>query len=114
MLNEGKNLKTVLENNLKKFVQYIDVVERAFLILKKVGLSSETNIVIMMSQIEKLIAIALGIKYSIKQFEGLLEYLLRENKEVEADVRIAVSNSKASIHNAVIEEGEPEGLVNRI
>ena len=53
VLNELKNLKKVEEHDSKKFVQMVDIVERCYLDLKKVGMESEMNTASMLGQFEK-------------------------------------------------------------
>lgn len=55
VLSEIKSLKPVVEGNPKKFVDMVNTVERCWLDLKKMGLSSEMNTTTMVTQVERLL-----------------------------------------------------------
>lgn len=121
VLSDIKTLKPVPESNSRKFINMVDIVEKAYLDLEKLNLSGEMNTVTMVSQIEKLLPLAqkrewVKILQKItdkdKMFCELLNYLLKEKEALEymdADVRVTGNYSKVQVH-AMNLDSEPDPL----
>ncbi|XP_071519126.1 uncharacterized protein [Panulirus ornatus] len=111
VLNDIKTLKPIPEDNPRKFMDMVSIVERASLDLEKVNLSEEMNTVTMVSHIEKLLPpmqkrewtkILQTLKDKSKMFEELLKYLLKEKQALEYmndDIRATNPNSKVHVHS---------------
>ena len=111
ILNELKNLKKVDDDDSKRFVQMVDVIERCYLDLKKVNLQSEMNTVFMLGQFEKKLPASRMHDWALekhkiapgkKQFDVLLEYLRNQRIAMEyADEQVRQNPyTKGSINTA--------------
>ncbi|XP_045117673.1 uncharacterized protein LOC123508205 [Portunus trituberculatus] len=112
VLGDIKSLRVVPEGNPSKFIEMVNMVERAYLDLDRLGLSSEMNTVTMVSQVEKLlpsvqkrewVKILQTIKDKDELFAKLLDYLLKEKQALEymhADVRVTGNTNRAQVHAA--------------
>lgn len=110
VLSDIKTLKPVSEGNPGKFMDMVDVIERAYLDLKKLNLSEEMSTVTMVSQIEKLLPslqkrewtkILQTLDDKKEMFQELLKYLLEEKQALEYmndDIRTSNNGSKAHVH----------------
>ena len=122
VLSDIKDLKSVPERSSKRFTEMVDVVERAFLDLKKLNLCAEMNTVTMVSHVEKLlpavqkrewVKILQTITDKDTLFSELLRYLLTEKQAIEymdSDVRVADNTSKARVHTTNF-DSKPESLI---
>ncbi|KAK4298604.1 hypothetical protein Pmani_029055 [Petrolisthes manimaculis] len=126
VISEIKALKPVVEGNSKRFVDMVNTVERCWLDLKKMGLSSGMNTTTMVTQVERLlpatqkrewVLVVQDLPDRSKLFEELLKFLLREKTVIEYmdnELRVT-SSSKAMVLNCVNEEnGEVTGLATAI
>ncbi|KAK3884848.1 hypothetical protein Pcinc_010889 [Petrolisthes cinctipes] len=125
VLSDIKDLKLVPEGSSKGFIEMVDIVERAYLDLKKLKLCAEMNTVTMVSHIEKLLPavqkrewvnILQAITNKDKLFSELLQYLLKEKQALEymnSDVRVTDNASKARVH-ATSFDSEPESLTTAV
>lgn len=115
VLSDIKGLKSVPEGNSNKFIELVNVVERAYLDLNRLNLSAEMNTVTMVSHVEKLlppvqkrewVKILQTIKDKTKLFSELLTYLLKEKQAMEymdADVRITGNTNRVNVHATNVE-----------
>ncbi|KAK3894277.1 hypothetical protein Pcinc_001956 [Petrolisthes cinctipes] len=125
VLSDIKDLKLVPEGSSKGFIEMVDIVERAYLDLKKLKLCAEMNTVTMVSHIEKLLPavqkrewvnILQAITNKDKLFSELLQYLLKEKQALEymnSDVKVTDNASKARVH-ATSFDSEPESLTTAV
>ncbi|KAK3879621.1 hypothetical protein Pcinc_015822 [Petrolisthes cinctipes] len=125
VLSDIKDLKLVPEGSSKGFIEMVDIVERAYLDLKKLKLCAEMNTVTMVSHIEKLLPavqkrewvnILQAITNKDKLFSELLQYLLKEKQALEymnSDVRVTDNASKSRVH-ATSFDSEPESLTTAV
>lgn len=125
VLNDIRTLKPIPEGNSRKFMDMVDIVERAYLDLEKLGLSEEMNTVTMVSYIEKLLPplqkrewtkILQTLDDASEMFQKLLGYLIKEKQALEYmndDIRTATHNSKVQIH-AMSLDSEPDTLTTAI
>ena len=117
VLSELKKLKRVPEDDTKKFINMVDVVERCWLDLKRLGLESEMNTTVMISQIERLLPNVQKREWSLQKhraesrqaflrFPDFLGFLLEEKiamEYMEDDMRESKLYTSSKIHNAVID-----------
>ena len=111
VLSDIKTLKPIPEGNPRKFMDMVDVVERAYLDLEKLDLSEEMNTVTMVSHIEKLLPplqkrewtkVLQKLDDKKEMFQELLRYLLEEKQALEYmndDIRTTSISSKAHVHS---------------
>ena len=117
VLAELKRLKRIPDNDYRKFVSMVDVVERCWLDLKRLDLETEMNTTTMISQIERLLPSIQKREWSLQKhraeakkhlvkFPDFLHFLLEEKQAMEYmedDMREMnpLSITKGKIHNAM-------------
>ena len=103
VIQDLKILKPIAEGDTKQFISMVNVIERSWLDLKRMGLSNEMNTVTIVSMIERLLPPTQKREWILKTdskdftskeiiFENLLQYLLQEKRVIEYmehDVRIS-------------------------
>ena len=120
VVNDLKALKKITEGDNKGFVKMVERVERCYLDLKKMNLTSEISTTNMVSHIEKIlpslqkrewVILAEGLTCSDTLFPELLKFLLKEKKVIEymdSSVRSAsASDAKVAMHNVAGGSDEP-------
>ena len=112
VLSDLKFLKPIAEDDAKGFINMVDKVERCWLDLDKMSMSSEMSCANVVSSIEKVlpatqkrewVILAESISDHTRLFPRLLEFLLKEKRVLEyinSSVRMNKSNVKASVHIA--------------
>ena len=94
VLAELKKLKRIPDNDYKKFVSTVDIIERCWFDLKRLDLESEMNTTTMISQIEILLPSLQKRKWSLQKhrakakkatikFPDFLLFLLKEKQAIE-------------------------------
>lgn len=125
ILSDIKDLKPVLEGSSKGFIEVVDIVERAYLDLKKIKLCVEMNTVTMVTHVEKLLPAVQKREWvnslqiitdRDKLFSELLQYLLKEKQALEymnSDVKVTDYAGKARVH-ATSFDNEPGSLTTAV
>ena len=115
VLCEIRTLKPVPEGNNKKLVELVNTVERGWLDVCKLDLKSEMNNTTVISQVEKLLPPTLKREWvlkasefqSEKEFDKLLEFLVKERKVIEyiqEGVRSSATTDKVAVHSVAYED----------
>ena len=125
VLIELKKLKRIPDNDFKKFVSTVDLVERCWLDLKRLKLESEMNTTTMIIQIENLLPSIQKREWSLQKnqaelrkdpvrFPEFLQFLLEEKQAMEYmedDIRESNLPMRSKVHNAMgyFDEEDGEG-----
>ncbi|KAK4304813.1 hypothetical protein Pmani_023248 [Petrolisthes manimaculis] len=112
VINDLKSLKKLSDCDGKGFIKMVERVERCWLDLKKMNLTSEMNTANTVSHIEKIlpstqkrewVLLAESLTDSDDLFPSLLKFLLREKRAIEymdSSIRCVASyESKSTVHN---------------
>ena len=110
IINDIKQLKEIPEGDNKKFIETVNIIERAFLDLKRLNLEKEMSSVSILSMIEKIlpldqkrewIKLYKNLENKEDAFIKLLKYLISEKEILEhmdKDIRSNNTSYKASIN----------------
>ena len=116
IINEIKHLEQIPEGDNKKFIECVNIIERAFLDLKRQKLEKEMSSVSILSMIEKIlpleqkkewIKLYKNLKNKENAFTELMKYLISEKEileHMEKDIRSTNNSYKACINNVEIEK----------
>ena len=116
IINDIKQLKEIPEGDNRKFIETVNIIERAFLDLKRLNLEKEMSSVSILSIIEKIlpldqkrewIKLYKNLENKEDAFIKLLKYLISEKEILEhmdKDIRSNNTSYKASINKVEIEE----------
>ena len=112
IVNEIKSIKPIQDGDSKNFVAMVDIVERCWLDLKRMGLTEEMDTVATVSMIEKLLPSVQKREWIISldasntnykgMFERLLNYLLREKRVIEYTEHELRTNKTRTVHQATL------------
>lgn len=112
VLKDLKNIKKIEDNDPKKFVQMVDIVERSYLDLKKVDQADEMNTMSMLGQFEKKLPPTRMHEWALKKqtippedftFDKFLDYLKVQRTAMEyADENVRqVPATRGTVNNTL-------------
>ena len=120
IVNDLKSLEPVPEGNYDKLIKTVDVIERAWLDMEKLGLKSEMDTISIVSLVERILPRKLQHDWVVKAseadkdderslFEKLLNFLLQEKRICKYLDRNIRSNTSKKV-NACSVDNEPSNI----
>ena len=115
VIHDVKSLKPIADGESKRFIAMVDIVERSWLDLHRMGLAGEMDTVSMVSMIERLLPTTQKCEWVLKietkhvdsknMFNELLLFLLQEKRVIAyMDHDLRVTGKFRNVHHSIVNE----------